>query len=140
MTDLIYTYQGGRKLPLSQLDTRFVSRAKKQQLIRDDFEPVQRLSAQSWSVNTSSDRLDEDIARARRLAPAYPFYVFADSGREFLVTDRLFVRLRPGADVQAIAARHNLETLKRYSPRDFLVRVDPRADVVEVVRILTERE
>ena len=140
MIHYTYTYEGGRKLSLSRLTSRFVSRADRAQLIRDDFRPIQPLSRHSWSVSTNEDRIDEDIQRARQLAPAYPYYLVAESGSDYFVTDRLFLRLRGGAAFDELAAKHQLQLLKSFSYRDYLVRVDPRADVVALVRRLTEDE
>lgn len=134
-----YTYQGGRRLLLSRLTSRFISRAKKEQLQQDHFHYLDPLSVHSWSVESNADRLDEDIRRARRLAPAYPYYIDADTGDEFIVTDRIFVRLRAGASADEVATRWNLQLVRHFTWRDYLFRVDPKTDVVDVVKDLTER-
>jgi hypothetical protein len=140
MRHFTYTYSEGRRLPLGRRASHFISRATHDQLIRDAFRPIEPLSRHSWSVLTQTEQLDIDILRARHLAPAYSFYLDAENETDFLVTDRLFLRVRPSADVEALAKKHQFEILKGLSYRDYLVRVDPRVDVVDVVRLLTETE
>lgn len=145
MHEPTYTYQGGKKLPLSRLTTHFISRAEKKALLCDSFEPVDHLSPHSWMVRTSPDRIDEDIERARKLAPAFPAYVVNDTGNHFLMTDRIFIRFRAASDcneafARAFAARNGLEIVERVTSRDYLFRVQPAFDVIEVVRNVTERE
>lgn len=136
----IYTYQGGRKLPLARSGTRFISRAARAQLLEGHFDPIESVSAHSWSVRSEPGNLDEDIRRARRLAPAYAAYVVAGTGRDFLVTDRIFIRFRQEGEPARFAARNDLELVNQFSPRDCLFRVKPSEDVVDVVRRLTETE
>src|ERR1041385_1712695 len=132
MRHFTYTYSEGRRLPLGRRASHFISRATHDQLIRDAFRPIEPLSRHSWSVLTQTEQLDIDILRARHLAPAYSFYLDAENETDFLVTDRLFLRVRPSADVEALAKKHQFEILKGLSYRDYLVRVDPRVDVVDV--------
>jgi hypothetical protein len=145
MSEQFYTYQGGRKLPLSRLTTHFISQAEKHDLLSDAFEPIENVSPHLWTVRTSSDTIDDDIERARRIAPAYAAYVVSDTKRLFPVTDRIFVRFLEGADCEEEAVRHlcqthGLEIVERLSSRDYLLRVLSPADVVEMVRVLTEDE
>jgi hypothetical protein len=145
MAEYVYTYQGGKKLPLSRLTTHFISRAAKHDLLCDRFEPIENVSPHSWTVRTSDDTIDDDIERARRIAPAYAAYVVGDTRRAFLVTDRVFVRLRTDADaheraVRELCDKHRLGVVERLSDRDYLLRVPASIDVVEMVRTLTERE
>ena len=106
MTDeSTYTYQGGRKLPLARLTTHFISRAAKKDLLADYFEPLQNVSPHAWTVRTTENTIDDDIRRARQIAPAYAAYVVEESGSLFLITDRIFVRFRSTDDAAEGAAR-----------------------------------
>ena len=145
MRTKLYTYQGGRKLPLSRLTTHFISRAPRPDLLANDFEILHDASAHSIAVRTHDSTLEDDLRRARKLAPAYPAYVIAETGTPFLLTDRIFVRFRRIADaspssMRRFGARHGLCIVRRLSPRDLLLRVDPLHDVIDVVRGLTENE
>src|SRR6185295_9672637 len=145
MATATYTYQGGRKLPLSLVRTHFISRAGEQALLCDDFQPLESLTPNAWTVRSNAAKLDDDLRRARRLGPAYPAYVVEDNGSPFLVTDRIFVRFRLYHEVEGelfrcFAAKHRLELVEQFSGRDFLFRVDPSVDVVEVVCMLSEEE
>ncbi|HUP60878.1 MAG TPA: S8 family serine peptidase [Thermoanaerobaculia bacterium] len=137
-----YTYQSGKKLELSCSTTHFVSRAEKQRLLEEHFSLIHALSPHSWCVRTSSDRLHEDLVRARLLGPAYPAYVVASSGAGFHVTDRVALRFR--CDVSESDARQfgdclDLQLVRRLTTRDVLFRVRDSLDAVDVVRNLTER-
>lgn len=135
-----YTYQGGRKLPLARSRTRFISRAARAQLLEGHFDPIESVSAHSWSVRAEPDSLDDDIRRARRLGPAYAAYVVAATGRDFLVTDRIFIRFKRESDPERFGAKHDLELVAQFSPLDCLFRVRSSEDVVDVVRRITETE
>src|ERR1700682_5498500 len=138
-----YTYQGGSRRDLLLETTSFISRSKEEELIREGFKPLRRISPHSWRVETDGARLQTDLERARRLGPAYPDYIVAATGSRLRVTDRLFLRFRHEAyenDVHQLAALFGLSVAERLSPRDFLLSVPSTYDVVEVVRAMTERE
>jgi hypothetical protein len=138
-----YTYQGGKKLVLSRATTYFVARGTKEQLLANHFQPLHEVSAHSWSVETTVDRLQEDLERARQVLPAYPAYTIAASGTGFLVTDRIFLRFRHQTadnDAHQFGERFKLAIIERLSPRDFLCKVPQGSDVIDVVRNLTEQE
>jgi hypothetical protein len=145
MSEETYTYQGGRKLWLSQTTTHFVSRAKQVKLLENGFVPVELVSPHSWTVQTRPDTLIDDIRRARALSGAFPAYTVEATGTRFLVTDRIFLRFRRAecATDEAIhefVPRYGLTVRRRLSARDFLFAVDHNLDVVDIVRRLTEDE
>ena len=136
-----YTYQSGNRLDLTWDPSCFISRATQRKLHNAHFHPIELVSPHSWSVRTSSDQLDEDVRRARSLAPAYRAYAIAATGTKFLITDRIFVRFKytvTNDEANQFAADTNLVLLTRLSPRDCLFRVPQEYDVVDVVRRLTE--
>jgi len=145
MVSNCYTYQGGRKLHLRRATDRFISRASRQELLEHHFEPIEPLSAHSWAVRTDRRRLQEDLGRARKLAPAYDSYVIAETGTHLLVTDRIFIRFRHTDDAAEDAAisfgvSNGLTLIRRLGPHDCLFRVDPLIDVVELVRRISESD
>lgn len=143
MPEALYTYQGGRKLPLLRDTTHFISRAAKADLLSDSFVPIAHVSPRSWRVETNPATIDEDMRRARRLAPAYAAYTIAGTGSRFLVTDRIFVRFHDAFDdtvVSTFAQQHELKLLDQLSPRDCLFSVSAATDVVDMVRRLTEEQ
>src|SRR5688500_13492561 len=126
MPHTTYTYQGGKKLELSCSPTHFVSRAEKHRLLEQNFSVIHALSPHSCCVQTSPDRLHEDLVRARQLGPAYPAYVVAGSSAGFHVTDRIVLRFR--RDVSDSDARQfgnclNLELVKHLTSHDVLFRI-----------------
>jgi subtilisin family serine protease len=124
---------------LSRDQEHFISRAPKPLLIDSHFETIGRVSSHSWKVR-SMGHVEEDIRRARVLGPAYPAYVMSETGAPLNVTDRIFVRFKPGVVPAEFAKAHHLGVVRRLSDRDYLLRADPSADVVDVVRSLTEDE
>jgi Subtilase family len=143
MSFTTYTYQGGRKLELSCSTTHFVARADKERLLGENFAVIHPLTPHSWCVETSPDRLREDLARARLLGPAFPAYVVAGSGAGFHVTDRIALRFRGGIsnnEARQFANELDLELIRQLTPRDVLFRIPHNSDAVDVVRNLTERK
>ena len=134
-----YTYQGRRKVLLSRDAEYFISRAPERLLLDGHFETIGRVSSHSWKVR-SKGQVEGEIQRARALGPAYPAYVVNETGRPLNVTDRIFVRFKPGVAPAEFAEAHHLGVARRFSDRDYLLRVPKSADVVDVVRSLTEDE
>src|SRR5258707_1392792 len=67
MRSSTYTYQGGKRLDLSCSTTHFIARSTKDVLISHEFKPVHEASAHSWSVETTAERLADDLRRGRRV-------------------------------------------------------------------------
>jgi subtilisin family serine protease len=135
-----YTYQGGRKITLHAQPTRFISRASRKCLEEAGFRAINPISRHSWSIRSTAETIEADFERARRIAPAFRVYTVEDTGSDFLVTNRIFVRIRSGLDPQRFASSHQFDILKCLSPQDYLCQVEQSADVLEVVRTLSEKE
>jgi subtilisin-like proprotein convertase family protein/subtilisin family serine protease len=72
-------------------------------------------------------------------------YTVAETNAEFLITDRVLVRFRPGTPVEAIdalAARYGLITVEVYSPTERLFQLTDHSGMnpVKLVVALTEQE
>jgi subtilisin-like proprotein convertase family protein/subtilisin family serine protease len=103
------------------------------------------VSPHSTRVITSAATLDEDMARARAMAPTHHAYDIAATGEEFLITDRVFVTFKEApseADLGTFMARYGLVLLQTYSPREFLFQATDHTGMnpVKLVVRLSEQE
>lgn len=138
-----YTYEREQRIALGHKSSEFVSRAKRSVLRENKFEVLENLSRHSVRVASRPERLIADIERARQHGPAHVFYT-RENGREFVITDRIFVRFRAAkTDDQATGFGHRrgLELIRRYSEHDVLYRIlSNGTDPVAVVVRLMERD
>jgi subtilisin family serine protease len=144
--DEVYTYRAGRKVLLNKRPDQFVIRALPDELenmgITGDAEQV---SSASSRVTTRTDDLEPLMSRSRHIAPTHHAYYVADTGDEFLITDRIFVTFREplSADqVDAFAGRYGLIKKAAYSDRDYLFQLTDHTGMnpVKLVVKLTEQE
>jgi hypothetical protein len=104
----VYTYRGGQKVILEKQPDEFTVRATPERLREIGISGVDRVSSDSVLVRTSADELDEQMDRARSIAPTHHAYYNAETGAPFLITDRVFVTFReplPPEEVDAFAGR-----------------------------------
>ncbi|WP_158294509.1 proprotein convertase P-domain-containing protein [Halomonas urmiana] len=143
---MIYTYRGGKRLELHKRPDQFVSRALPEALraagIADDAEQV---SSASSRVRTRTRDLEAQMARGRALAPTHHAYTLAETGEDFLITDRIFVTFRealPAERVAEFAGRYGLRQRERYSDRDYLFQLTDHTGInpVKLVVRLSEEE
>ena len=115
-----YTYRAGKKVTLEKSPDQFVVRTSPEDLKRLGIDTTERVSPASTRVRTNSTELEGDMARARTVAPTHHAYYLADSGAEFLITDRVVVTVREGvseAQIDDLAARHALIRQATLAPR-----------------------
>ena len=102
---MTYTYRGGKKLELAKRPDAFVARALPEALqragIADDAEQV---SSASSRVRARAQDVDALMARSRALGPTHHAYTLADTGEDFLITDRIFVTFREPLSAEAVGA------------------------------------
>jgi subtilisin-like proprotein convertase family protein/subtilisin family serine protease len=144
-TNGIYTYRGGEKLPLTKSANEFVVRASPERLETLGITQAEKLSPGSSRVTTTEGELDAMMAQADNLAVTQPAYYEADSGQEFLVTDRILVTFRDALapeEVDEFAGRYGLVMKETYSARDYLFQLTAHTgmDAVALVVELTENE
>ncbi|WP_020565627.1 S8 family serine peptidase [Methylosarcina fibrata] len=144
-TDETYTYRGGEKLPLMKSANEFVVRASPERLETLGITEAEQLSPGSSKVTTTEDELDAMMAQAENVAVTQPAYYEADSGQEFLATDRILVTFREALAPEKIdefAGRYGLVIKETYSPRDYLFQLTAHTgmDAVALVVELTENE
>jgi subtilisin-like proprotein convertase family protein len=141
----LYTYRDGKPVPLVKRPDQFVVRAAPEAAAYEGWEAVERVSPHSTRVTTSPARLDEDMARARAIAPTHHAYDIAATGEEFLITDRVFVTFKEApseTDLGDFMARYGLVLLQTYSPREYLFQVTDHTAMnpVKLVVRLSEQE
>ena len=140
-----YTYHDGKKLSLEKAANEFVVRAQPEELKEAGFANVRRLSPRSAAVGSSSKDQDVMMNRARRLAPTQHAYCIAETGQEFLISDRIFVKFADSLTAVELAlfiARYALVEADAYSNREYLFQLTNRTGInpVKLVVKLTEEE
>ena len=145
MSETLYTYRGGQRVPLKKQPNQFVVRALPGQIATLPGDAREQVSSASTRVVVSSDELDPVMDRARTIAPTHHAYARADTQEAFLITDRVFITFGEGTtedDVDALAGKYGLLLLDRYSDRDYLFRLTDQTGMnpVKLVVKLTEDE
>src|SRR5215216_3083278 len=140
-----YTYRDGKRVPLSKRPDQFVVRASPDAAVRRGFGVAEPVSPHSTRVTTSPAMLDTEMTRAREMAPTHHAYDNAQTGEEFLITDRVFVTFKEPpsqADLAAFVARYSLVGLQAYSPTEFLFQLTDHTGMnpVKLVVLLNEQE
>ncbi len=141
----VYTYRGGEKLALAKAPNQFVVRVKPEQLVGLGFDQAQQVSSAASRVTVLPANLDAEMAKARALAPTHHAYQLADSGDDFLITDRIFVTFKAGTDaaiVDALAGKYGLLRREQYGDRDYLFQLTDATGMnpVKLIVALTEQE
>jgi subtilisin-like proprotein convertase family protein/subtilisin family serine protease len=141
----VYTYRAGEKLDLAKSPDRFVVRAKPEQLEKLGFEGAQQVSSASSRVTVTPEQLDAAMEQARAFAPAHHAYQVADSGEDFLITDRILVTFKTDIDatqVSEFAGKYGLLMREQYSDRDYLFQLTDATGMnpVKLIVQLTENE
>ena len=119
-----YTYRAGKKVALNKRPDQFVVRRLPDEVTVGDT-PAQVSSASSRVACKPAD-LDGLMAQSRQSAVTHHAYEVAESGEEFLITDRIIVTfdhsLTPEA-VGAFAGKYALEIVLKYSETKYLFRL-----------------
>jgi len=140
-----YTYRHGKKMALAKATDKFVVRAVGEAV--DALQPrtAVRMSSESTRVKVRPSELEAKMAQSRKIAPTHHAYNVTETGAEFLITDRVMVRFRPGTSVEAIDAlmgKYALVGVERYNPTEFLFQLTDHTGMnpVKLVVELTEKE
>jgi hypothetical protein len=144
-SSLVYTYRAGRKVALEKEPDRFVVRALPGRLRELGLLDAEQVSSGSSRVTTSASELESAMSRSRELAPTHHAYRLAETGGEYLVTDRVLVTFREALgpeQVDAFAARYGLVRKASYGARDHLFQLTDHTGMnpVKLVVRLTEEE
>lgn len=140
-----YTYRAGQKIRLRKSPDQFVVRASPERLEEAGIENAERVSSSSSRVTTRADDLEPLMSASRHIAPTHHAYYVADTGEEFLITDRIFVTFKdplPSEEVDAFAGRYGLIKKATYTDRDYLFQLTDHTGMnpVKLVVKLTEEE
>ena len=140
-----YTYRAGQKIVLEKRPDQFVVRALPEELRDMGIADAEQVSSGSSRVTARAADLEPLMSRSRHLAPTHHAYYVADTGDEFLVTDRIFVTFRDALaleQVDAFAGRYGLVLREVYGDRDFLFQLTEHTGMnpVKLVVKLTEEE
>ena len=145
MSDTLYTYRGGQRIPLEKQPDQFVVRALPGRILTLPGEGKEQVSSASTRVNVPPDDLDPVMEQARTIAPTHHAYTRAETHEAFLITDRVFITFQAGTsneDIDALAGKYGLLLLDKYSDRDYLFRLTNQTGMnpVKLVVKLTEEE
>jgi hypothetical protein len=140
-----YTYRGGQKLALEKEPDQFVVRALPEALEDMGIDDSERVSSSSSRVNVRSGDLEQLMSVCRHLAPTHHAYTVADTGEEFLITDRVIVTFRERPEPEQLddfAGRYGLVPREKYSDREYLFQLTDHTGMnpVKLVVRLTEEE
>ena len=143
--NVIYTYRGGRKLPLVKSDEQMVVRLEGAELDRLNLPEGEQVSPAATRITLGPGLFEEAMRSAREHAPTHHAYYEEESGNEFLITDRIFVSFHQDIsdiDLDDFAGRYALQIIERYSVRDFLFQLSNHTGMnpVKLVVKLTEEE
>jgi subtilisin-like proprotein convertase family protein/subtilisin family serine protease len=143
--DKTYTYRAGKKVPLEKEEDQFVVRALPEDLEEMGISDAERVSSRSSKVTTRAGDLEQLMSMTRHIAPTHHAYRVAETGEEFLISDRIIVTFRealPAEDVDAFAGKYGLLRLKSYSDRDHLFQLTDGTGMnpVKLVVKLMEQE
>lgn len=141
-TPQTYTYRDGVKVPLDKSEDQIVVQGTADELAAAGFESVEQISEDSARVAMPSATESAGALESAQLADTQPAYFEAETGQEFLLTDRIFVTFRnePTDDeFNGFLASYALLELEQYSERDYLFEMtaesggDPVALVVQLM-------
>lgn len=140
-----YTYRCGEKILLEKDLTQFVVRSLPERLEGLSWGKLEQVSSASTRVATTPANLEFQMSVSRGIAPTHHAYVEKDSGAEFLITDRVFVRFQQAPSVDELndfITKYALVLLKQYAADDFLFQLTNYTGMnpVKLVVKLTEDE
>ena len=144
-TEMTYTYRGGEKVELKKSPDQIVVRILPENLNDSAIVGSEQVSSASTRIKTSEAELESLMERSRSVAPTHHAYYEAETGKEFLITDRIFVSFKEALSdeqVDEFAGRYGLVKKATYSDRDYLFQLTNHTGInpVKLVVKLTEEE
>ncbi|MEM7245902.1 MAG: proprotein convertase P-domain-containing protein [Acidobacteriota bacterium] len=144
MSQSTYTYRSGQRLELTKSPDEYVIRALPDALVAEGLPTGEVVSSTSTRVGCNAVDLDTSMDRGRELAVTHHSYHLADDGGEFLITDRVLLRLTEASDdaLTELMNRHALHLLTSYDDRTFLFRLTNQTgrNPIKLVVELTEND
>ncbi len=140
-----YTYMGGNRIDLVKLPDQFVVRALPEQLEKEGISYTQQVSSASSRICCRQGELESLMSQTRHIAPSFHDYRLAETGEEFLITDRIFVTFRESLDqaaIDAFAGSYGLRQKQAFSEQDYLFQLTVHTGMnpIKLVVLLTEEE
>ncbi|MBE9029900.1 proprotein convertase P-domain-containing protein [filamentous cyanobacterium LEGE 11480] len=141
----VYTYRGGEKVVLSKVRDQFVARVKPDKLADIGFGGAQQVSSASSRIVVPPTELEEAMSELRQVAPTHHAYQIAETGEDYLITDRVFVTFKQTISDQAVsefAGKYGLLLKEQYGDRDYLFQLTDHTGMnpVKLVVALTETD
>ena len=141
----LYTYRCGEKKVLKKRPDQFVIRKLPNQLPEGFPEDVEQMSSMSTRIICKPGQLESLMKKGRQVAPTHHAYEDAESGADFLLTDRVIVCFKESVtmeDIGALAGKYALEIVHRYATNKYLLRLTDETGMnpVKLVVKLHEKE
>ena len=118
-----YTYRCGKKVKLEKNPYQFVVRALPQQIQTFGSTELEQVSSASTRVTTNNSNLEALMSVSRGIAPTHHAYQYKETGKEFLITDRVFVRFRKELSLKELnefIAKYALVLKSKFSAKSYL--------------------
>lgn len=140
-----YTYRAGQKVKLAKAPAQMVVRALPHDLDDAAIMESQQVSSASTRIDTRESELEALMSRCRAIAPTHHAYYDAETGTEFLITDRVLVTFKDtpsDEQIDEFAGRYGLVRQAAYGDRDYLFQLTEHTGMnpVKLVVKLTEEE
>ena len=140
-----YTYRGGQKVELDKSSDQMIVRKLPDSLDDSAIVASEQVSSASTRIKTSDVELESLMERSRGVAPTHHAYYETESGKEFLITDRIFVTFKETLSderVDEFAGHYGLTKRTSYGDRDYLFQLTNHTGMnpVKLVVKLTEEE
>jgi len=140
-----YTYRCGQKVALSKNPNQFVVRSLPKEIKNFQLGTTEQVSSASTRITISSEKLESAMNTSRGFAPTHHAYELEDTGEEFLITDRIFVRFKKATSLESLnefRAKYSLVLKNKYSSKEYLFQLTDYSKVnpVKLVVMLTEKE
>jgi subtilisin-like proprotein convertase family protein/subtilisin family serine protease len=141
----VYTYRGGEKVVLSKVRDQLIARVEPDKLAEMGFQNAQQVSSASSRITVAPSKLDDAINQLRQVAPTHHAYQVAETGEDYLISDRVLITFKQALADQAVsefAGKYGLLLKEKYSDRDYLFQLTDHTGMnpVKLVVALTENE
>ena len=106
-----YTYRGGLKVELKKSLDQVIIRVLPEHLRDAAILAVEQVSSAATRITTSAAELESLMTRSRGVAPTHHAYSETETGKDFLITDRIFVTFKDALSdeqVDEFAGRYGL--------------------------------
>ena len=122
----VYTYRCGVKKLLKKRTNQFVIRQLPDELPENFPSDVEQMSSKSTRVRCKPGELESLMKKGRKIAPTHHAYEDAESGADFLITDRIIVTFDETLSMEEVgllAGNDALEIVHKYASHKYLLRL-----------------